>query len=95
MPAIQWKRQAIGDLIRIARHIAKDSPSDAEKLVDLIEERVTPLATHPEMGRIGRKRGTRELVAHESYIVIYRALGDRLEILRVKHASQQWPPRAG
>ena len=45
------------------------------------------------MGRTGRKRGTRELVAHENYFVVYRLLHDsgHVEILRVKHVAQQWP----
>lgn len=85
MYAIHWKKQAINDLIKIGRHIAKDSPTNANKMLDLIEAKVMPLAAHPEMGRTGRKRGTRELIAHESYLVIYHVLGANVEILRVKH----------
>lgn len=88
---IFWKKQAISDLVKIARHIALDSPANAEKTVDLIESKVGPLASHPEMGRTGRKRGTRELVAHENYIVIYRVTPEQVEILRVKHVAQRWP----
>ncbi len=91
MRAIHWKKQAINDLIKIGKHIAKDSPANAEKMVDLIEDKVTPLATHPRLGRIGRRRGTYELVAHESYVVIYRVLAAKVEILRVKHTAQRWP----
>lgn len=91
MHVIQWKKQAINDLIKIGQHIAKDSPASAEKMIDLIEGKVTPLAAHPRIGRTGRKRGTHELVAHESYVVIYRVLTKKVEILRVKHTAQQWP----
>lgn len=91
MHVIHWKKQATNDLIKIGRQIAKDSPANAEKMVVLIEDKVTPLAAHPEIGRTGRKRGTRELVAHESYIVIYRVLAAKVEILRIKHTAQQWP----
>jgi plasmid stabilization system protein ParE len=63
---IHWKKQAINDLIKIGQHIAKDSPSSAEKMINLIEDKVTPLPAHPNLGRIGRKRGTHELAAHES-----------------------------
>jgi addiction module RelE/StbE family toxin len=94
MHAIHWKKQAINDLIKIGRHIARDSPASAEKMIDLIESKVTPLAEHPQLGRTGRKRGTNELVAHESYVVIYRVLVKKVEILRVKHTAQQWPPTA-
>jgi len=88
---IHWKKQAINDLIKIGQHIAKDSPANAAKMIDPIEGKVTPLAVHPHIGRTGRKRGTHELVAHESYVVIYRVLPKKIEILRVKHTAQQWP----
>lgn len=91
MPAIFWKRMAINDLIKIGKSIAEDSPANAGKMLDLIESRVAPLAMHPVVGRAGRKPGTRELVAHESYVVIYRVLKAKVEILRVKHTAQQWP----
>ena len=92
MHAIHWKNQAINDLIKIGQHIAKDSPVSPEKLIDLIEAKVIPLATNPRIGRVGRKRGTHELVIHESYLVIYRIVATKIEILRVKHTAQQWPP---
>ena len=91
MHLIHWKKQAINDLIRIGRHIAKDSQVNADNMVDLIEAKVKPLAEHPRMGRAGRKRGTYELIAHESYVVIYRVLPSGVEVLRVKHTAQQWP----
>lgn len=91
MRRLEWKAQARADLIRIAEHIAQDSPESAEKLADDIEAKVQRLREHPELYRLGRKRGTRELVAHENYIVIYRVLPEAVEILRVKHAAQQWP----
>jgi plasmid stabilization system protein ParE len=88
---IHWKKQAINDLIKIGLHIAKDSPANAAKMIDLIEGKVTPLAVHPHVGLTGRKRGTHELAAHESDVVIYRVLTKKIEILRVKHTAQQWP----
>ena len=57
-----------------------------------MKDAVTPLATHPRIGHTGRKRGTFELVVHESYVVIYRLLVKKVEILRIKHTAQQWPP---
>lgn len=91
MHVLHWKKQAIDDLIKIGQYIAKDSPTNAAKMIDLIEGKVTPLATHPWIGRAGRKRGTYELVVHEHYLVIYRVLARKIEILRVKHTAQQWP----
>lgn len=59
MRVINWKKQAINDLIKIGQKISLDSPVNAEKMVVLIEDKVTLLITHSEMGRIGPKRGTR------------------------------------
>jgi toxin ParE1/3/4 len=89
--AIHWKQQAINDLIKIGQYIAKDSPANAEKMIVLVEGKVEALGAHPHIGRTGRKRGTYELVVHENYIVIYQILVTTIEILRVKHAAQQWP----
>lgn len=90
MHVITWKKQAINDLIKIGKKIAIDSPVNAAKIVTLVEDKITPLSAHLNLGRVGRQRGTRELVAHESYIVIYRVLEKRVEILR-EHTAQQWP----
>jgi addiction module RelE/StbE family toxin len=88
---IHWKKQAIDDLIKIGRFIAKDHPANAERMMDLIEGKVSALAAHPHLGRTGRMPGTNELVAHEHYVVIYRILTTKIEVLRVKHTAQQWP----
>ncbi len=89
--AIMWKRQAISDLIGIGTRIAATSRVSAERMVSLIESKVAPLADHPNLGRSGRKRGVRELIANEHYLVVYRNLPATVEILRVKHIEQQWP----
>jgi len=35
--------------------------------------------------------GTREAVVHPNYILIYRVLDDRVEVVNVVHARQQYP----
>jgi len=86
-----WKKQARVDLLKIVQHIAQDNPDAAEKLADEIEAKADKLREYPKLFRVGRKRGTRELVAHPHYLVIYRIQGETIEILRVKHTAQQWP----
>lgn len=72
-------------------HIAQDNPVAALELDELFEQKADQLIAHPELYRAGRKRGTREMVVHPHYIVIYRVQGETVEILRVKHTAQQWP----
>ncbi|MFJ3318718.1 type II toxin-antitoxin system RelE/ParE family toxin [Herbaspirillum huttiense] len=94
---IHWKKQAINDLVKIGKGIAQAiSMQAAENTVDMIEEKVEKLETFPSLGRPGRKRGTKEMIASKEFFVVYRVLaGDddagSVEILRVKHTSQQYP----
>lgn len=91
MHTIEWRPKASADLLAIVAYIAADNPTAAQELKDSIEGKVAALAEHPKLYRPGRIKGTRELVAHPNYIVLYRIVGTVVEILRVKHAAQKWP----
>jgi toxin ParE1/3/4 len=53
-----------------------------------IRTTVLRLCEFPESGRVGDVAGTRELVVSGiPYIVVYRVIGDSVEILRVFHTS--------
>lgn len=93
MYVVRWKKQAINDLIKIGRFIAKDSPANAEKMTSLIEEKLQPLTAYPHIGRPGHKRGTYELVAHEHYLIIYRVSATDVDVLRIKHTARLWPAK--
>nr|WP_314728017.1 type II toxin-antitoxin system RelE/ParE family toxin [Serratia quinivorans] len=45
----------------------------------------------PLSGKPGRASGTRELVIHHSYLLIYELTNGLLIILAVVHARRQWP----
>jgi addiction module RelE/StbE family toxin len=86
-----WKRLALSDREKIMDHIAEDNPQAALDLDELFEQKADRLIEQPELYRVGRKHGTREMVVHPNYIVIYRIQSDTVEILRVKHTAQCWP----
>lgn len=44
------------------------------------------------MGKPGRIMGTRELVVHRHYFLVYELHTDTVYILAVVHTSRQWPP---
>jgi toxin ParE1/3/4 len=91
MGAVYWRPQAINDLVRIGRHIAINSAVNADNVVAELQAKTAALASYPNMGRIGRIAGTRELVVHTHYIVIYRASGSTVQIIRVKHTARKGP----
>lgn len=88
-----WKPRAVADRQAIARHIAQDNPVAAVELVDLLLKQARLLDDSPRMGRDGRLDGTRELVAHPHYVIVYQLAGkpQQAVVLRVLHTSQQWP----
>jgi len=97
MLRIEWKPAARVDLMSLVDFIAEDSPTNAALFAADLRLKVQQLSIYPEMYRLGRKRGTREMVVHPNYIVIYRVLkkSEVIEILRVKHAAERWPTTSG
>ena len=89
---LHWTRRALRRLDEIGSFIAAENPASAAKVVNRIVAAAERLADHPNSGRAGRLNGTRELVlADIPYIVPYRILGDRVEIITVFHAAQHRP----
>lgn len=60
--------------------------------MELFTRKAANLVNHPAMARPDRLPGTRELVVHHNYILVYDVIGDDVRILRVLHARRQWPP---
>ena len=88
-----WTRLASTDRKEIREYIAQDNPAAALALDELLSEKSFHLVDHPDLGRPGRVTGTRELVAHQNYILVYDTAGDLVRVLRVLHAARQWPQR--
>lgn len=91
-----WLPRAIANRTEQLEYIAKESPKAAIDQGDLIRVQVRQLIEFPEMGRVGRVGGTRELVITQTpFIVIYRIRpqAKRVELMRVFYTSQQWPPQ--
>lgn len=89
---VVWSALAIDDLASIREYVSLDSPTAAKQLVSRIIALVeNQLSLMPEIGRMGRVFGTRELVVPGTpYIVPYRVV-EAVEIIRVYHAARRWP----
>ena len=95
MTKLFWTPEAIQDRDAIYDYIEADNPAAALALDELFAEKAGRLVEHPSLGRTGRFAGTRELVAHQNYILIYDVVSDLVRVLRVLHAARQWPPARG
>lgn len=91
MRALVWRAEARADVARIISYIAERNPPAARRMRHLFDTAVLPLVNHPYLFRPGRVPGTRELVAHPNYIIVYRVTGGTVEIVSVVHARQKYP----
>ena len=87
-----WTRLARFDRQQIREYIANENLAAALALDELVSEKAARLVDHPELGRTGRVEGTRELVVHTNYLLVYDLKNDSVRILRLLHAKRQWPP---
>jgi toxin ParE1/3/4 len=91
---IRWLRTALRNLDQHADYIANDDPIAARNAVQGIRVAVDQLADYPNMGRTGRVPRTRELIVGGTpWIIVYRVRADVVEIIRVLHGAQSWPPQ--
>ncbi|MDC9583214.1 type II toxin-antitoxin system RelE/ParE family toxin [Xenorhabdus sp. PR6a] len=88
---LEWKPMALEDREKIMNYIARDNPQAAIKLDDAFEAAAERAKDNPDRYKSGRLKNTQEIVVHPHYILVYKAYGETVTILRVLHTSQQWP----
>ena len=92
---IAYSGKAESDLLDILEYGHTAWPGTADDFMLQLQQRIeSTLASHPNAGRKGREKGTREWVLTGTpYIVVYvhSSAGD-IEVWRVLHGAQQLPP---
>ncbi|PLC52414.1 type II toxin-antitoxin system mRNA interferase toxin, RelE/StbE family [Pollutimonas nitritireducens] len=91
MLTITWLSTAKRDLAEIITYIAERSPQAARNIRRHIESALLPVAEHPYLYKPGRISGTREIVAHPNYIIVYKVTYSAIEVMNVVHARQEYP----
>lgn len=71
--------------------MAQRDEAAALRLRARIDQMIVPVLEHPYIFRPGRVSGTREMVIHPNYVVIYKVASEHIEIVRVLHTRQQYP----
>jgi addiction module RelE/StbE family toxin len=80
------------DRDEIFEYIAQFDSAAADRTDLRFEETVRRLVNYPLSARPGEIPGTRELIPHPSYRIVYQVDADLVQILSVVHTSRQWPP---
>ncbi|MDQ6435997.1 type II toxin-antitoxin system RelE/ParE family toxin [Mesorhizobium sp. LHD-90] len=89
---VRWLPRALAERNAQLAYIAKDSLRAAIEQGDRIQTAANRLTDFPELGRPGRRRGTRELViTGTSFLAVYRirAKAAEVQILRLLHGAQR------
>jgi addiction module RelE/StbE family toxin len=89
---VVWTPEAEQDRSDIWDYIAADNPDAAVRIDELFSDAADRLATHPKMGSTGKIPGTRELIPHESYRLVYEIDAGTVWVLALVHTTRQWPP---
>ncbi len=91
---VRWTSQAEQDRADILTYIAGDNVRAAIAMDELFGSAAARLAHFPLLGKPGQIAGTRELIAHENYRLIYEVVGadDTVWVLALIHTARQWPP---
>lgn len=89
---IRWAPAAEIDRAQIFRDIEAENPNAAIWMDELFIKAVSRLQHFPFMGRRGVVIGTREIIPHESYRIVYQLEEQIVWILTIVHIARKWPP---
>jgi toxin ParE1/3/4 len=87
-----WTPEAQQDRADIWDYIAADNPRAAANMDELFSDAAARLMDHPKLGKVGQIHGTRELIAHASYRLVYEIEDETVWMLALVHTAKRWPP---
>ena len=88
---VVWTPEALQDRVDVWDYIAADNPQAAIRMDELFSDAAARLTDHPKLGKPGKIQGTRELIPHENYRLVYEINGETIWMLALVHTSRQWP----
>jgi toxin ParE1/3/4 len=87
-----WTPQALQDRTDIWSYIEDDNPQAASRMDELFSQAAAHLGDHPKLGKPGKIQGTRELIPHENYRLVYEISNETVWLLALIHVAREWPP---
>jgi toxin ParE1/3/4 len=91
---IIWTKRALAQIESGFEFVAADNLSAAKRQDEMIVRAIQQLVSFPELGRVGRVGGTRELVIPGTqYVAAYRVRRGTIRVLAILHGAQRWPER--
>jgi len=88
---IIWTKNAVQDREKIWDYLHTVNPKAALEMDRRFTEAVSRIAQHPEAGPVGVIAGTREIIPHPSYRLVYQLDQEVVWIMAIVHTAQMWP----
>ncbi|KAB0493628.1 type II toxin-antitoxin system RelE/ParE family toxin [Pseudomonas vancouverensis] len=88
---IIWTKEAAQDRADIWDYLNAVNPKAAIDMDSRFSDAAALLAQYPESGPAGIISGTREIIPHSSYRMVYQLESEAIWILALVHTSRQWP----
>lgn len=90
MSRVYWAEMAESARDARIEFIARTSLDAALEQFEEVHRQTTRLLTFKYLGRPGKTKGTRDLTINRtSFVVTYRIIGDNIQIMRFRHASEK------
>lgn len=73
-------------------YIATDNSSVAARMDAIFSDAAAQLSKQPKLGKAGKVAGTRELIPHENYCLVYEIDRGKVWVLTLVHTARRCPP---
>ena len=89
MARVTRRPLAAADILDIWDHIAEDSLDQADRWVDMLDEKFRLLATQPLLGRAREELAPNlRSFPFGRYVIFYTPLHDGIDVVRVLHSAR-------
>ncbi|MES2057932.1 MAG: type II toxin-antitoxin system RelE/ParE family toxin [Pseudomonadota bacterium] len=90
MPRLIWSPSSLDDLKGIDRYLAPLDGAAAGRILRAIRATAERLRDYPRIGRAIEERFHVLGVRTTPYLLIYRIIDTEIEIVRIRHAREDW-----
>lgn len=91
---VAWTPEAGQDRRDIWDFLFDKNPQAAADMDRRFSVAALGLAQNPESGPLGRIAGTREVIPHPSYRLVYQLEPGVVRVVALVHTARQWPPQS-
>ncbi|MFI8644178.1 type II toxin-antitoxin system RelE/ParE family toxin [Pseudomonas iridis] len=88
---IIWTKNAVQDREDIWDYLHAENPKAALEMDRRFTEAASRISQNPKIGPPGIISGTREIIPHSSYRLVYQLDPDVIWIMALVHTARAWP----